>query len=91
MDGSFAWFLALKPALIALFLGAYAWFLWLLWRYLPRGRVRRLVFFKLWGAESAWPPGRSFFSRLLWPRAGESAPQEPPSPRESGPGQWFRP
>jgi len=58
-DKSFTIFMLLKPLGAAAFLGAVYGFMWLLWKYLPDGWVKRLLFFHFWGkAEDPGPWAR---------------------------------
>lgn len=82
MNQDFALAMLLKPLFGAVFIGLWAGFLWVLWRYVPNGRFRRVLFFKLWARDDAWPPGPSLLSRLLRrsrASAGEAPPSLPPS------------
>ncbi|GAB2493115.1 hypothetical protein GCM10027084_02220 [Pseudoxanthomonas sangjuensis] len=84
MNHDFALTMLLKPLFGAMFLGLWAGFLWLLWRFVPEGRLRRVLFFKLWADHDAWPHGQSLLSRL-WYGKRSPAPESyaPPSPTAS--------
>ena len=82
MNQDFALMMLFKPLGTLLFLGLWALICWIPWRFLPPGRLRRILFFKLWARDDAWPPGPSLLSRLLRrsrASAGEAAPSPPPS------------
>ena len=54
-DHSFTIALILKPLLIFLALAAIYGSMWLLWKWLPNGWVKRVLFFRLWGKNDPAP------------------------------------
>gem|GEM_PF-6160065 len=76
-DQSFTIALLLKPALLVLALGLIYGAMWLLWKWMPNGWLKRLLFFRLWGKNdpAPWVQAPKRISTDL----GRIRPQEPAS------------
>lgn len=44
--------IAMRPLGVAVFLGITYGFLRLLWRFVPNGRIKQILFFRLWGKDN---------------------------------------
>lgn len=86
-DSSFVLAMVLKPILVAGGMGMMYGFMRLLWRFVPNGRIKQILFFHLWGKDNdPWNrPG-------AWDNAGpmsrgsrrRTEPLEQVFPRQSG-------
>lgn len=51
-DSSFILSAALRPIGVAIAIGIIYGFMRLLWRFLPKGRIKQILFFRLWGKDN---------------------------------------